>query len=66
MQDKNKNKLMRESFSRFVDYKTTLHFCCNKHSNKQHQPDIWSKEQQYVVLKGVKRKINVINGSLAE
>ena len=26
MQDKNKNKLMRESFSHFNDYKTTLHF----------------------------------------
>ena len=66
MQDKNKNKLMRESFSCFVDYKTTLHFFCKKHFNKQHQPDIWFKEQQFLVLKGVKRKINIINGSLAE
>ena len=66
MQDKNKNKLMRESFSRFVDYKTTLHFFVKKHFNKQHQPDIWFKEQQFLVLKGVKRKINIINGSLAE
>ena len=40
MQDKNKNKLMRESFPCFVDYKTTLHFFCKKHFNKQHQPDI--------------------------
>ena len=55
---------MRESFSCFVDYKTTLHFFCKKHFNKQHQPDIWFKEQQFLVLKGVKRKI--VNGSLAE
>ena len=40
MQDKNKNKLMRESFSRLVDYRTTLHFFCKKHFDKQHQADI--------------------------
>ena len=65
MQDKNKNKLMRESFSHFCDYKTTLHFFTKKHFNKQHQPDILFKEQ-FLVLKGVKRKINIINGNLAE
>ena len=65
IQDKNKNKLMRESFSRLVDFKTTLHFFCKKHFNKQHQLNIWFKEQRFLVLKGVKRKIN-INGSLAE
>ena len=27
---------MRESFSRYVDYKTT-HFFCKKHFNKQHE-----------------------------
>ena len=37
MQDKNKNKLVRESFSHFVDYKTTLHFFCKKTmNNEQH------------------------------
>ena len=56
MQDKYKNKLMRESFSRFIDYKT-LNYFCKKHLNKQHQPDIAFKEQQFLVLKGVKRKI---------
>ena len=65
MQDKNKNKLMREHFSQFVDYKTT-YFFCKKHFNKQHQTDIWFKEQQFLVLKGVKRKINILSGSLAE
>ena len=65
MQDKNKNKLIREGFSRFVDYRTTLHFFWKKHFNKQHQDDIWFKAQQVLVLKGVKGKIN-INGSLAE
>ena len=59
MLDKNKNKLMRESFSRIT-------FFCKKHFNKQHQPDIWFKEQQFLVLKEVKRKINIVNGSLAE
>ena len=39
MQDKNKNKLKRGSFSRFVDYKT-LRFFCKKHFNKQHKADI--------------------------
>ena len=39
-------------------------FFVKKHFNKQHQPDIWFKEQQFLVLKGVKRKI--VNGSLAE
>ena len=34
--------------------------------NKQHQTDIRFKEQQFLALKGVKRKINIINGSLAE
>ena len=63
MQDKHKNKQMREIFSCFVDYKATLYSFCKKHFNKQHQPDI---EQQFLVLKGVKRKINIINGSLAE
>ena len=56
---------MREGFSHFLDYKTTLHFCCKRHFNKQQQADIWFKEQQSLVLKGVKRKIN-ISGSLAE
>ena len=65
MQDKNKNKLMRETFSCFFNYKTTLHFFCTKHFNKQHQPILF-KEQQFLVLKGVKRKINIINGSLTE
>ena len=40
MQDENKNKLMRESFSCFVDYKTTCIYFCKKHVNKQHQADI--------------------------
>ena len=62
MRDKNKNKLMRESFLCFVDYKTT--FSCKKHFNKQHQPDILFKEKQFLVLKGVKRKL--VNGSLVE
>ena len=52
---------MTESFSHFIDYKTTLKFFC-----KTHQADNWFKEQQFLVLKGVKRKINIINGSLAE
>ena len=56
---------MRESFSSFVGYKTTLYFF-KKHFNKQHQADIWFKEQQFLVLEGVKRKINIINGSMAE
>ena len=55
MQDKNKNKLMRESFSRFVDYKTALHFC-KKNFNKQHQADIWFNKQQFLVLKELKEK----------
>ena len=47
--------------------KSTKHyFFCKKHFNKQHQPNIWFKEQQFLVLKGVKRKINIVNGSLAE
>ena len=33
MQHKHKNKFMRERFSCFVDYKTTLHFSCKKHFN---------------------------------
>ena len=51
---------------RFVDYKTTVPFFCKKHFNKQHQADIWFKEQQFLALKGVKRKINIVNGSRAE
>ena len=39
---------------------------CKNQANKQHQADIWFKEQQFLVLKGVKRRINIINGSLAE
>ena len=65
MQDKNKNKLMRESFSCFIDYKNNITFFCKKHLNKQNQADIWFKEQQFLVLKEVKRTIN-IKGSLAE
>ena len=40
MQDKNKNKLMRESFSCFIDYKNNITFFCKKHLNKQNQADI--------------------------
>ena len=41
-------------------------FFCKTHFTKQHQADIWFKKQQFLVLKGVKRKINTINESLAE
>ena len=65
MQDKNKNKLMGEFFTfRWLQNKIT--FFCKKHFNKQHQANIWFNEQQLLVLKGVKSKINIITGSLAE
>ena len=65
MHDKNKNKFVSEIFFMFRWLQNNITFFCKKHFNKQHQADIWFKEQQFLVLKGVKRKIN-INGSLAE
>ena len=65
MQDKNKNKLMRESFSRFVDYKTALHFFYQKHFNKQRQPDIIQGRNNFWYEKELKEKINITNRRLA-
>ena len=65
MQDKNKKNPWVKVFH--ISLTTKQHyFFWKKHLNKQHQADIWFKEQQFLVLKGVKRKINIINGSLAE
>ena len=66
MQDKHKNKLMRERFSCFVDYKITFHFFVRNTLIKATPAWYLIHEQQFLVLKGVKRKISIINGSLAE
>ena len=65
MQDKNKNKLMREIFSHFVDYKTALHFFYKKHFNKQRQPDIIQGRNNFWYEKELKEKINITNRRLA-
>ena len=65
MQDKNKTKLRRESFSRFVDYKTTLHFFVTNTLISNTSLIFDSKDKQFLVSKGVKKKKNIINGSLA-
>ena len=50
----------------FIDYKTTLHFLVRNTltSNTRLIFDSWNN--QFLVLKGVKRKINLIDGSFVE
>ena len=55
MQNKIKNKLTREFFT-FHWLQNNITLFCEKSFNKQHQVDIWFKEQQFLVLTGVKNK----------
>ena len=66
MQNKYKNKITRERFSCFVDYKLTFHFFVRNTLIKATPAWYLIHEQQFMVLKGVKRKINITNESLAE
>ena len=66
MHDKNKKWTNERKFFTFHWLQNNIIFFCKKHINNKHQADLWFKEQQFLVLKGVKRKKNIRNGSPAE
>ena len=51
----------------FEDYKTTLHpFFCKQHFYMLHQTEIWFETITVSCFKGFQRKINIVNGRLAD